>query len=152
MEVGAGHSPGLADQADPLAARNARALDDIDSAQVVVHRDHALPVVEQDGEPVEEEIAGLYHPARGRRDDRRALGSRDVETAVRLPRLLVEEAPRPEYSRDATFGRKAEVEAVGFDIAIRGERLREALLLARDSPEILGLGVDLAAVGECDVL
>src|SRR2546427_5562306 len=56
VQVRAGHPTGLADRADSLAARDTGALGNIDAAQVVVHGDQSLAVVEDHGEPVEEII------------------------------------------------------------------------------------------------
>src|SRR5712691_5998227 len=65
VQVRAVHPAGSADRADSLAARDTGALRYIDAAQVVVHGDHSLAVVEEHGEPVEEIIADLDHGACG---------------------------------------------------------------------------------------
>src|SRR5258708_4570371 len=64
VQVRAGHPAGSADLADSVAARDTGALRDIDAAQMVVHGDQSLAVVEEHGEPVEEIIADLDHGAR----------------------------------------------------------------------------------------
>jgi len=93
VQMRAGHPPGLADRADSLAARDTGALRNIDAAQMVVHSDQALAVVQDHGQPVEEIVADLDHGARRGRDDRRSFRSRDIQAVVGLPRLVVEEAP-----------------------------------------------------------
>src|SRR5262249_42729499 len=40
----------------------------------------------------------------------------------------------------------------GLEIAVRRERLRQTLLLARDPAQVVGLRIDLTAVGESHVL
>src|SRR4029077_9829636 len=49
----------LSDRADPLPACYPHPLHHVDAAEVVVHGDHALPVVEHHRPAVKEEITGL---------------------------------------------------------------------------------------------
>src|SRR5204862_4730514 len=122
------------------------------AAQMVVHGHQSLAVVDDDGEPVEEIIADLDHGARRRRGDGRSFGSGDIQAAVGLPRLVVEEAPQSEPTRDAPLRGQVESEAVERGIAESRKRPHEGFLLSRDPPQVFGLGIDLAAVGKRQVL
>ena len=152
MQVRARDAAGAADRADSLAAREARALRDIDAAQVVVHGDEPFTVVEEHREPVEEIIADLDHGARRRRGDRRSLGSGDIQSTVRLPLLVVENAPQTETAGDAPLRGPVEGEAVGRGLAEGGECADKRLLFPRDPPQVFGRGLDLSAVSQHQVL
>src|SRR5712691_1366227 len=152
VQVRTGHPAGSADRADSLATRDTGALCDIDAAQMVVHGDQSLAMVEDHGEPVEEIIADLDHGARRGRGDRRSFRSRDIQAAVGLPWLVVEEAPQSEPARDAPLRRQVESEGVQRGIAEGRKRPDKGFLLSRDPPEVFGLGFDLTAVGERHML
>src|SRR3981081_17354 len=85
VQVRAGDPAGVADRTDALAARDAGPFRDIDAAQVIVHGDQSLAVVEDHGEPVEEIVADLDHGARSGRGDRRSLRGGEVPAAAGLP-------------------------------------------------------------------
>jgi len=70
---------------------------------------------------------------------------------VGLPRLVVEEAPS---TRTPETRPSEQVESEGVQHAIAESRKRpdKGFLLSRDPPEVFGLGFDLAAVGERQVL
>jgi hypothetical protein len=63
---------------------------------MAVHGDQPLAVVDQHGVAIEEEITGLDHCARRGRLYRGACSGGNVETAVRIARLLVEKTPQSE--------------------------------------------------------
>src|SRR5712671_668380 len=136
VQVRAGDPAGVADRTDALAARNAGAFRDIDAAQVVVHGDQSLAVVEDHGEPVEEIVADLDHGARSRRGDRRSFRCGDVQAAVGLPRLVVEEAPQSEPAGNAACRGQIESEIRRPRIAESRERPDQRLLFPRDPTEV----------------
>ena len=118
---------------------------------MVVHGDETLDVVEEHREPVKEIIAGLEHGARRRRGDRGPRGRGDVHAAVRLPRLVVQEASQPETAGRAPRRRQVEAEIVERRIAEGRKRPDDRFLVPRDPQPVRGPGVDLAG-GERQVL
>jgi hypothetical protein len=68
----------------------------VDAAQVAIHGEQALAVVQPHGAAVEEIVARVNHLARQRRHDGRAGGGGNVHAAVRIARLAVEHPPQPE--------------------------------------------------------
>ena len=72
------------------------ALVHINSTQMAVHGDQPLAVIQQDGIAIEEIITRRHNDACRRSDDRRTFISRDIESAVWVPGLVVENPPQSE--------------------------------------------------------
>lgn len=96
VQVRAGGAPCHPHRADDRAARYPLAGLDGDTAQVAIHGDESLAMVDEYGVAIEEIIAGGDHRSVRRRAHRRTAGGGDVQAAVRIARLAVEKAPQPE--------------------------------------------------------
>src|SRR5579885_1259947 len=95
MNVRTGGAAGHARYRDLLAARDLLALFDLNLAQVAVHGDEDLAVIDEHTFAIEEIIAGVDHRARSRRVHWRGDIDRGGEAGMRAARLVVENPPQP---------------------------------------------------------
>jgi tRNA-dihydrouridine synthase C len=96
VQVRPGDPPGGADRGDALARLDPLLRLHVGGVQVAVHRQPAAAMVEPDGVAIEEVVADVDHPARGRAQHRGADRGSDVHAAVRVAGLAIEDAPQAE--------------------------------------------------------
>src|ERR1700733_11730371 len=92
MQVWTGAPAGHADLADGLSALYSSADLYTDRAQVAVHREQPLAVIDDDGIAIEEIVAGIHDRAIPSCEYRCARGRGDVHAGMRIARLPVEHA------------------------------------------------------------
>jgi hypothetical protein len=146
VQVRSGDPPGCAHQADRFPRRDFLAGFHIDAAQVTVHGDDALAVVEEHRVAVEEEVTDLEDAARRRRLNRRTRGGRNVHPTVWISGLAVEEPPQAETARALARHRGPHGELRDPVGRIRAEGGVDAHTLAGDALEVLCGRIDLTLV------
>src|SRR3990172_388207 len=137
MQVRAGDASGHAHLADFLTLAHPRTALDCNTAQVIEHADESLAMVEKNGFAVEEIFSGLNHGPRQRRHDRRTDGRGDIDAAVRLTWLIVEETPQPEDTAHRPVHRQEASQRWQRFVGPGGKRLLDDRLFAGDAREIL---------------
>ena len=85
----AGNPSGLADQSNDLTLLNGSVEWHIDSAEVAVHRNQPLSVINQHGVAVEKIITGGANDARGSGFDGGALWGCDIQARMRASGLVI---------------------------------------------------------------
>lgn len=96
MKVRTGNPAGLPDGTYYVVLTHQVSLLHIDTTQMAVHRNQSLAVIQQDGVAVEEIIARRHNFARRRGDDWLSFISGDIESAVRVSGLVIENSPQSE--------------------------------------------------------
>jgi len=96
MQVGARNPARGTHQAQDFAAFDLYALSDLDFAEMAIHRDQALAVIEKYRVAVEVKLAGDSDCAWSGCCDRRARAGGNVQPAMWTSWLIVEDAPVPE--------------------------------------------------------
>ena len=110
VQMRAGNSSGHAYLADFLPSFNARPALDEDAAQVVEHADEPLTVIDKHGFAVKEIFSGFHNDSRQGGRHGRARGRRDIYTAVRLTRFVIEETAQSEDAADAAGRRQGKLQ------------------------------------------
>ena len=90
MQVRPGNTAGGADQTQDFAPVHHLLHLDVDLGQMKINREHTLPVVHDNGVPIEKIISGLRNPPAVRGTDGRAFGCRNIGARMRVARLIVE--------------------------------------------------------------
>ncbi len=137
MQVRAGDAPGHAHLADFLTLAHPRTALDRNTAQMIEHADEALAMVEENGFTVEEIFSSLDDGPGQWRHDRRADGRGDIDAAVRLTRLVVEETPQSEDTAHRSAHRQQASQRGQRFLGPGGKRLLDDRLFAGDAREIL---------------
>ena len=144
MQVGAGDAAGGADGAENVAGFDHLTGLHRDAVHVAVHGDEPLAVVEVDGVAVVVEIAGGDDAAGGGGADRGAGGGGEVDAAVRVARLAVEEAAQAEGAAVAAFHGQGEAGGDGRGRLEGAVGLAAELEITGDAFLIFRAGIDHA--------
>src|SRR5688500_17274457 len=152
VQVRAGSAAGRAYPADRLAAFHPRPLAHQNRAQVEVHRDQTVAMVEKDGAAGEELILGEHYSPVRRRSHRGAGRGGVVGSRMRAARLAVEHAAGAEAAAGREIG-EWRLERQG-EAARRVEtpQLGGARLLARDTLQVPRRGIHFRVVLDRHVL
>src|SRR5688500_20354823 len=142
----AGDAPGRADQAELRTRTDLVARLHVGAAQVTVHRDHALAMVDEYRLAVEEEVAGVEHAAAGRVENRRPSRGGDIHPAVRAARLAVEEPPQPERARARTCDGHGEPQQRFLVRGVSRQRAVDASTFRGNALEVLRRRIDMTLV------
>jgi len=90
MQMRSGHATCRSDRPDRFTHREWLAFFNTDLAQVAVHRNKTLSMIDDDSVAVEEEVAGCSDDSGARRDHWRACVGSDIHAGMRRAWLVIE--------------------------------------------------------------
>jgi len=104
MQVRSSHSAGLPDFAYPGTPVDLITQFDAGRAEMTIHSDKALAMIDDDRIAIEEIVANRCHFASSRRNDGGAGRGGDIHTAMGIAGLIIEDAPRAEGTGTGAAG------------------------------------------------
>src|SRR5689334_20433784 len=99
MQMRAGHATGGADFADDVTGFDMISRLHVDGAQVAVHRNETLAVIEKKGVAIEEEFPRVDYATIRRCFHRRADRRGDVHASMRIAGFIIEKTAQSERAR-----------------------------------------------------